>query len=194
MSRKRLRLSLLMLIFAAAHPTALAQHRSLSLQEVVDAAGTIFSGKVTKVWSACDAASGFIVTYTQVEVQDAVRGTARGQFVFKQYGGSFGGLHVVVADMSYFSEGEEIVAFLYPASALGLTSAVGTSEGKLAVYADPNSGKKMVWGNFLHMTMLAPLLGKSAQPAATSTAAAPLMEYDRFVALVRQMAQQKVKP
>jgi hypothetical protein len=173
---------------------AFAQHRSLSLQEVVAAAGAIFSGKVTKVWSERDTATGFIVTCTQVEVQDAVRGANGGRLTFKQYGGSHGGLHVVVADMSYFSEGEEVVAFLYPASPLGLTSPVGTNEGKLAVRLDSGTGKRMVYGNFLHARMLEPILGKSALPLAIATTAAPIMEYDRFMSVVRQLAQQKLKP
>jgi hypothetical protein len=188
----RIRFSLFALTLCISS-AALAQHRSLSLQEVVDAAGAIFSGKVSKVWSARDAATGFIVTYTQVEVQDAVRGANYDQFTFKQYGGTYGGLHVVVADMSYFSEGEEMVAFLYPASTLGLTSPVGTNEGKLAVHLDPGTGKRMVYGNFLHARMLEPILGKSALPLATNTVIAPLMEYDRLMALVRQLAHQKLK-
>ncbi|MGH7597263.1 MAG: hypothetical protein ACREOI_12990 [bacterium] len=170
-----------------------AQPRSLSLQEVVAAAGAIFSGKVTKVWSERDAVTGFIVTYTQIEVQDAVHGANSGRFTFKQYGGSYGGLRVAVADMSYFSEGEEVVAFLYPASSLGLTSPVGTNEGKLAVHLDPGTGKRMVYGNFLHARMLQPILGKSAPPLATTTTATPIMEYDRFMSVVRQLAQQKLK-
>jgi hypothetical protein len=192
MLQMRIRFSLFALILCLSSP-ALAQHRSLSLQEVVDAAGAIFSGKVTKVWSERDAATGFIVTYTQVEVQDAVRGANGGRFTFKQYGGSHGGLHVVVADMSYFSEGEEVVAFLYPASLLGLTSPVGTNEGKLAVRLDPDTGKRMVYGNFWHASMLEPILGKSAQPPVTPTTAAPIMEYDLFMSAVRRLAQQKLK-
>ena len=186
--RTRFFLFALLLCFGSA---AFAQQRSLSLQEVVDAAGAIFSGKVTKVWSERDAATGFIVTYTQVEVQDVVRGANGGRLTFKQYGGSHGGLHVVVADMSYFSEGEEVVAFLYPASALELTSPVGTNEGKLAVRLEPGTGKRMVYGNFLHFRMLEPILGKSALPLATATTAAPIMEYDRFMSVVRQLAQHK---
>lgn len=172
---------------------AFAQQRSLSLQEIVDAAGAIFSGTVTKVWSERDAVTGFIVTCTQVEVQDAVRGANGGRFTFKQYGGSHGGVRVIVADMSYFSEGEEVVAFLYPASSLGLTSPIGTNEGKLAIRLDPGTGKRMVYGNFLHARMLEPILGKSALPLATATTAAPIMEYDRFMSKVRQLAQHKLK-
>jgi hypothetical protein len=190
MLQMRIRFSLLALMLGIGS-AAFAQPRVLSLQEVVDAAGAIFSGKVTKVWSERDAATGFIITYTQIEIQDAVRGANGGRFTFKQYGGSYGGLHVAVADMSYFSEGEEVVAFLYPASSLGLTSPVGTNEGKLAVRLDPDKGKRMVYGNFLHVKMLEPVLGKSALPLVTTTTVAPIMEYDRFLAVVRQLAQHK---
>lgn len=190
MLQMRIRFSLFALMLGIGS-AALAQHRSLALQEVVDAAGAIFSGKVTKVWSERDATTGFIVTHTQVEVQDALRGANGGRFTFKQYGGRQGGLHVVIADMSYFSEGEEVVAFLYPASALGLTSPVGTNEGKLAVRLDPDTGKRMVYGNFLHARMLQSILGKSAPPLATTATATPIMEYDRFMSVVRQLAQHK---
>ncbi len=192
MLQMRIRFSLFALMLCI-DSAAFAQQRSLSLQEVVDAAGAIFSGKVTKIWCERDAATGFIVTYTQVEVQDAVRGAHGGRFTFKQYGGSHGGLRVVIPDMSYFSEGEEVVAFLYPASSLGLTSPVGINEGKLAVRLDPDTGKRMVYGNFLHVKMLEPVLGKSVQPLATTTMATPIMEYDRFMSIVRQLAQQKLK-
>ncbi|MGH7455993.1 MAG: hypothetical protein ACRENG_31860, partial [bacterium] len=73
MLQMRIRFSLFVMMLCIGS-AALAQQRLLSLQEAVDAAGAIFSGKVTKVWSERDAVTGFIVTYTQVEVQDAVRG------------------------------------------------------------------------------------------------------------------------
>jgi hypothetical protein len=192
MLQMRIRFFLFMLILCTGS-AAFAQHRSFSLQEVVASAGAIFSGKVTKVWCERDAATGFIVTCTQVEVQDAVRGANGGRFTFKQYGGSHGGLHVVVADMSYFSAGEEVVAFLYPASSLGLTSPVGTNEGKLLVRLNPDTGQRVVYGNFLHARMLEPILGKSGLTSAATTMAAPIMEYDRFMSVVRQLAQQKLK-
>jgi hypothetical protein len=194
MSRKFFHLFLLAFFGAAGNSTVSAQHRSLSLQEVVDAAGVIFSGKVMKVWSERDPVTDFIVTHAQVAVQDAVRGVNGASFTFKQYGGSHEGLNIFLADMSYFSEGEEVVAFLYPASSLNLTSPIGVSEGKLHVGRDPDTGKKIVYGNFLHAKMLQPLLEKGQPPAATAPAPGPIVEYDRFMAFVRQLAQRNSKP
>jgi len=185
MSRQKIFLPLLPLILFFSHQRSLAQSRLLSLQQVIAASGFIFSGKVIKVWSERDPASGFIVTSSTVAVEDAVRGVvSKDHFTFKQYGGSYNGLNVFVADMSYFTEGEEVMVFLYPASVWGLTSPIGVSEGKLTIQRDPVTGKKFVFGNLLHMKMLAPHVDSPAM----SPKAAPLMEYHDFIKLVREMA------
>ncbi|MDZ7362865.1 MAG: hypothetical protein ONB46_19410 [candidate division KSB1 bacterium] len=184
MPRQKVFMSLLPLLLLLSQRMSLAQSSPLSLQQMVAASGFILSGKVVKVWSERDPASGFIVTNYTVAVEDAVRGVGKGHFTFKQYGGSYNGLNVFVADMSYFSEGEEVMAFLYPASLLGLTSPIGVGEGKLTIQRDRATGKKFVAGNLLHVKMLAPHL--DAPTASLQTA--PLMEYQDFIKLVREMA------
>jgi hypothetical protein len=166
---------------------ALAQIQPLSLPSMVAASGAIFSGKITKVWSERDASTGFLVTCSTVDVQEKLRGVNSSQFTFKQYGGSHGGLNVFVADMSYFSVGEEVVAFLYPVSALGLTSPVGTTEGKFLIQRDAATGKKIVLSNLKQAQVLEPFVGKSALPAAMP------VEYDRFIAIVRDLVQRQAR-
>jgi hypothetical protein len=182
--------TLLLLLVALLHcpKMSLAQSSPLSLQQVVAASGFIFSGKVIKVWSERDSATGFIITSATIAVQDAVRGVNDARFTFKQYGGSYHGVKVFVADMSYFTEGEEIVAFLYPASVWGLTSPIGTNEGKLTIQYDSATGKKFLVGNFLHDQMLMPPLNKIMPSPAATGQAAHRMEYDRFLKLIRAIA------
>jgi hypothetical protein len=177
------RLPALMILWCSC-ANSLAQSPSLSLQQTVAAAGFIFSGKVLDVRSERDAATGFIVTCTTVAVQDAVRGVASGRFTFRQYGGSYNGLNVFVADMSYFSVGEEVVALLYPVSALGLTSPVGVAEGKWPVQRDPATGKKFIAGNSLAAKMLEPALNVNAAQ----------MEYEPFIKLIRDLAARDRQP
>jgi hypothetical protein len=167
----------------------MAQSQPLSLPQVIAASGTIFSGTVMKVWSELDASAGFVVTYTTVAVRETVRGLNAKTLTFKQYGGSHNGLNVVVADMSYFAEGEEVIAFLYPASSAGLTSPVGTSEGKLTVRRDPKTGKDFVCGNFLHAKMVESFIEKATLPQTATSGSTPIMEYGRFMSFVRQLAQ-----
>jgi hypothetical protein len=184
MPRQKNFITLLPLILLLGQRMGLAQSSPLSLQQMVAASGFIFSGKVVKVWSERDPASGFIVTSSTVAVEDAVRGVGTGHFTFKQYGGSYNGLNVFVADMSYFTEGEEVMVFLYPVSVLGLTSPIGVSEGKLTIQREPATGKKFVSGNLLHVKMLAPHVDVSATRRHTSR----LMEYRDFIQLIREMA------
>jgi hypothetical protein len=184
MSYQKIFLPLLPLILLFSQRVILAQSQHLSLPQMIAASGFIFSGKVIKVRSERDPASGFIVTNYTVTVEDAVRGVGKDHFTFKQYGGSYNGLNVFVADMSYFTEGEEVMVFLYPVSVLGLTSPIGVNEGKLIIQRDPASGKKFVSGNLLHVKMLAP----HVDTPAASLKAARLMEYHDFIKLVREMA------
>ena len=178
-----------LMILWLSHAVSPAQTSSLSLEQMVATAGFIFSGKVLNVRSERDAATGFIVTYATVAVQDAVRSVTGSRFTFKQYGGSYNGLNVFVADMSYFSVGEEVVAFLYPVSALGLTSPVGVAEGKWTIQRDPATGKKFVAANSLSAKMLAPYAA-----SATDTKTARRMEYEPFIKLIRELAARNWQP
>jgi len=180
----------LLLILWCSPAISPAQTPPLSLQEMVSTSGFIFSGKVINVQSARDAATGFIVTGATVAVQDAVRGVTGDRFIFRQYGGSYQGLNVFVADMSYFSVGEEVVAFLYPISALGLTSPLGVTEGKWAIERDPATGKKFVAAN----SPAAKLLEPYVDAAATNTRLARRMEYASFIKLIREMAARDRQP
>ena len=163
-----------------------AQPSALTLEQIVASSGFIFSGKVTNVWSERDAATGFIVTYSTVAVDENVRGANTSRFTFKQYGGTDKGLNVFVADMSYFTVGEEVVAFLYPLSKLGLTSPIGVAEGKWTVQRDPATGKKFVAGN---------MFSAKAQFSATAAKAPTTrMEYNEFLKLVRTLAARERQP
>jgi len=157
-----------------------AQAPVLTLEQIVASSGFIFSGKVVNVWSEREVATGFIVTYSTVAIDESLRGVNTGRFTFKQYGGSYKGLNVIVADMSYFAMGEEVVAFLYPLSKVGLTSPVGVAEGKWTIQRDPATGKKFVAGNLF--------AAKAPVSAAVAEAPATRIEYNEFLKLVRMLA------
>lgn len=160
----------------------LAQTPTLNLEQLVAASGFIFSGSVEKTWSERDAATGFIVTYSTIAIAESVRGVNTSRFTFKQYGGSYKGQNVFVADMSYFTVGEEVVAFLYPLSKLGLTSPVGVAEGKWTIQRNSATGEKFVAGNLIATKLLAP----AAPPAR--------IEYSQFIKLVRALAARERHP
>lgn len=177
---------LLPAILCLSSSLSLAQTQPLTLEQIISSAGFIFSGKITNVWSERDAATGFIVTYSTVAVDENVRGANTNRFTFKQYGGTYQGLNVFAADMSYFTVGEEVVAFLYPLSKLGLTSPIGVAEGKWMVQRDPATGKKFVAGNMFS--------AKAQFSAAAAKAPAARMEYNEFLKLVRTLAARERQP
>lgn len=160
----------------------LAQTPTHALEQIVAASGFIFSGRVEKTWSERDAATGFIVTYSTIAVAESVRGVNTSRFTFKQYGGSYKGQNVFVADMSYFTVGEEVVAFLYPLSKLGLTSPIGVAEGKWSIQRHPVTGERFAAGNLIATKLLA--------PAAPTTR----IEYSQFIKLVRALAARERHP
>jgi hypothetical protein len=71
---------------------------------------------------------------------------------------------------------------------LGLTSPVGTTEGKFLIRRDAATGKKTVVGNPQQEKMLSLFAGKSPSPDATT---APIMDYDEFIAVVRDLVQRQ---
>lgn len=180
-SRSKLFCWLLLVIFIFNGRFCRAQISPLTLEQTVAASGFIFSGKITNVWSEREALTGFIVTYYTVAIDESIRGVNTSRFTFKQYGGIYKGQHVIVADMSYFTIGEEVVAFLYPLSKLGLTSPVGISEGKWNIQFDSVTGKKFVVGN--------PSATKIQAPDQKIFAALPMKtEYKQFMESIRALA------
>ena len=124
--RSRLWLAVLaLLVFTL---PAAAQVRTLGLQEMVNSAGMIFSGRVTEVRGGRDA-HGDIVTYTTFAVEQGVRGVSGSWVTIKQYGGESDGLSTRLQHVRYFQQGEKVMVMLYPASELGFTSPIGLSQG-----------------------------------------------------------------
>jgi hypothetical protein len=69
-----------------------------------------------------------------------------------------------------------------------VTSPIGTIEGKLSIQRDPQTGKRIVLGNLLQAKMLEPFAGKTHLSVMKDEQSTVTMEYDHFMALVRDMA------
>ncbi|HKV78636.1 MAG TPA: hypothetical protein VJP02_10870 [Candidatus Sulfotelmatobacter sp.] len=112
------------------HPfrTPLPPPRVFGLPQVVRAAGTIFSGTVTKIERRPATAGQSVETVAVTfRVENALRGATPGQdLTITQWIGLW-------ASGQRYRLGERVVLFLYPASKLGLTSCVGGALGRFAV-------------------------------------------------------------
>jgi hypothetical protein len=96
--------------------------------QVIDAAGIIFSGRVTFVGHSGSFFSNDAVSTTVVfQVEHAIRGTSTGQtLTIHEWSGLW-------ARGERYRVGEGVLLFLYPPSKLGLTSPVGGAMGRFSI-------------------------------------------------------------
>ena len=99
----------------------------LNLEEIIEAAGLIFSGVCTNVENIENDPEANLPVYKYTfKVTDAIKGTGNREFItFKQW-------QATSKDAGY-NIGEKYVLFLYPESKLGLTSPVGFLQGQFNV-------------------------------------------------------------
>ena len=136
------RLSLLALLtFFLIHPNILAsQVRSLNLEEMVQRADRIFSGRCVQVRVAEDPETHQKATFVTFTVDRTVKGGGRPKVTIKVLGeqGWPGKREVGLEGAPRYVEGEEVVLFLYGDSRSGFTSPVGLGQGKFSVIRDKN--------------------------------------------------------
>jgi hypothetical protein len=96
--------------------------------QVINAAGIIFSGRVTFVGHSGSFFSNDAVSTTVVfQVEHAIRGTSTGQtLTIHEWSGLW-------ARGERYRVGEGVLLFLYPLSKLGLTSPVGGAMGRFSI-------------------------------------------------------------
>ena len=106
--------------------------RDLSLTEMAEKAGSIFSGRVSSAVPAT--VRGLPVTRVTFEVGDDVKGTSGESITLTLLGGDRPhGLPYRVPGLPQFRAGEEWVLLAYPPSKAGLTSPVGLFQGAFRV-------------------------------------------------------------
>ena len=133
----RLALPLLALFLAAADAAA-STVRPLNLEEMTGRAAQIFVGRCTVVESVTDEVLGVPVTIATFEVSAVLKGAVGRTVTIRQLpaldaaaGGPAG-----IAGLPALRPGEEVVLFLYGATASRLTAPVGFGQGRFAIVAD----------------------------------------------------------
>jgi len=115
------------ILFAQARPQA-PPRVTAEMGGIVRQSGMIFAGRVVSIQldglSAPDRAASVQIT---VQVEQGVRGATAGQrLTFREWGGLWSG-------GERYRVGQRVMLFLYPPSALGLTSPVGGSAGRYEI-------------------------------------------------------------
>jgi hypothetical protein len=132
-------------------PAEASRARTLNLEQLAAHADRIFRGRCIQAQVAIDPTLGQTVTYVSFVPEHVVRGPSslHGTLTIKLLGNrtSSAGPGDAIDGLPQFEAGEEVILFLYPDSAHGLTSPVGLGQGKFRVVPD-KAGKPVAANMF----------------------------------------------
>ena len=108
----------------------------LTLEQMVEKAVIVFVGQCLSSTMHEDPHIGRIVTVTEFDVVEVLKGDLGARHTIKHYGGAREhGAHRITGMPTYML-GEEVILFLYGENRYGLTSPVGMSQGKFTLVHD----------------------------------------------------------
>ena len=162
----------------------------INLFEMVRAADRIFWGRCLQTEPGREPSTGLPVTAYTFEVLRGIKGAHTGESIrFRQLSGGATG---AIRGLPEFSQGQEILLFLYPDSRLGLTSPVGLAQGMFRVGKSGREGRTVLNrvgnANLLHRASPLQIRGSTlnSQEQAALRPGAPI-SLDRFESVVRRI-------
>ncbi len=169
---------------------ASAQSSPVNLEKLVRDSGIIFSGKVVTVETGeKDPGMNLFTTYYTFAIEDALYGVEGDTVTIMQYGGEAGGRSYYPPGVPLFDIGETVVAFFYPRSKIGMTSAVAKGQGKFVVGPADSAGVRFV-ENLTHNKNLFRRMRNAdlvARPEWLDANVEAPLEYGAFIETVRNL-------
>jgi len=122
-----------------------AQLKKMSASDLTKESTAVFYGKCSKIRSEWNETRDIILTQVTVVPEEYVKGNLGSEAVITVPGGRVGDIIYEVSEMPIFTEGEEVVAFIWTNSA-GKNLVTGGFQGKMKIEKDKSTGKRMVTG------------------------------------------------
>jgi hypothetical protein len=122
-----------------------SQVLQMSAEELTNESTAVFYGKCIGKRSEWNENRSIIYTYVTIAPEEYIKGNLGSQAVIAVPGGRVDDIIYEVSEMPVFTEGEEVVAFIWT-NPSGKNLVTGGFQGKLKVETDKNSGKRMVLG------------------------------------------------
>ncbi len=165
--------------------------RPLNLEEMTGRAAQVFVGRCTAVEIVTDEVLGVPVAVATFEVRAVLKGAVGRTATIRQLPSADGTTSgpAGIAGMPTVRPGEEVVLFLYGATASGLTAPVGFGQGKFAVVSD-KSGRRFAINGFGNRHLLRGLKESTRQKLGLSSADAAgpgALLLERLEAMVRTL-------
>ncbi len=137
-------LRLAVCLIGMALPLAASSVVSFDFAELSQRAQSVIGGRITKVVSETDPASGYIYSTVTVAVTDAVPAQHAGrEYSFRMLGGEADGQSLYISDLPQLKAAESVVLFLQSNTSTVFGPTVGLWQGVFFVEDGPN-GKQAV--------------------------------------------------
>jgi hypothetical protein len=122
-----------------------AQVLQMSAQEMTNESTAVLYGKCTKKRCEWNENKSIIYTYITIAPEEYIKGNLGSEAVIAVPGGQVGDIIYEVSEMPVFTEGEDVVAFIWT-NPSGKNLVTGGFQGKMKVEKDKKTGKRMVQG------------------------------------------------
>ena len=162
---------------------------AVGVEEMAGRADRIFVGTCVEARSEADPAHGIVTTRYTFSVSRAIKGAVGATVTFRQYGGKAGKRRTVVEGLPVYRPGEEVVLFLKPDSAWGLTSPVGVFQGRYEVATDGATGRKAVISDAFAPHLSGEALARAARALSKPARLSPegRMDLEDFLGMIEGM-------
>ena len=118
--------------------------RAMRLADLVQQADVIFVGTAIESVSAWNAEHTRIYTRTTFQVEESLKGNARGTIVIETLGGAVKGLGMKVPGMPVFRVKERNLIFVTTGRRTGTHRVLGWAQGNFQIRRDPQTGREIV--------------------------------------------------
>ena len=122
---------------------SIAQVKKMSAKDLTKESSAVLYGKCSKVKCEWNETRSIIYTYVTVIPEGYIKGNLGSEAVIAVPGGRVEDILYEVSEMPFFTEGEEVVAFIWTNPA-GKNLVTGGYQGKMKIEKDARTGKKMV--------------------------------------------------
>jgi len=124
---------------------SISQIKKMSAKDLTEESTAILYGKCSKIRSEWSADRSIIYTYITIQPEEYVKGNLGSEAVIAVPGGRIDDIIYEVSEMPIFTEGEEVMAFIWT-NPSGKNLVTGGYLGKMKIEKDSKTGKRMVHG------------------------------------------------
>jgi hypothetical protein len=122
---------------------SIAQVLQMSAEEMTNESTAVLYGKCTQKRCEWNENKSIIYTYITIAPEEYVKGNLGSEAVIAVPGGRVGDIIYEVSEMPVFTEGEDVVAFIWT-SPSGKNLVTGGFQGKLKIIKDKLTGKRII--------------------------------------------------